>query len=327
MRTVGWMALGLMLGAAALPVAAQKAAAVAGPVELKVDDLKTPLGIDDPAPRFSWQLKDATRGAKQTAYEVQVASRAELLRTGKADVWTSGRVTSEQSLNVRYGGPALTPSTRYHWRVTVWDAAGKEYAATAASWWETGLLTAGWRAPWIGYETAEEDEVRHAEAAWVANPDADALAAEKKDELHFAFRQTVTLPKAVRRATLYAAAEDTVSAWINGAQVLKAEPLPAWKQMPWKKYVHADLKGKLTAGANVIAIDAVHYEVNPNLWSIRTGRRRRLAAAWRGRRRSMRRRAGRRRVSTTRAGRTRSRTCRRSGCSRSRWGIRGFPTQ
>src|SRR5580692_12750378 len=30
----------------------------AGPVELRVDNLKTPLGIDDARPSFSWQLED-----------------------------------------------------------------------------------------------------------------------------------------------------------------------------------------------------------------------------------------------------------------------------
>src|SRR5580692_9442708 len=73
--------------------------AVRGPVELRVDDLKTPLGIDDPAPRFSWQLKDSMRGAKQTAYEVFVASSTASLASGKADIWDSGRIDSDSSLN------------------------------------------------------------------------------------------------------------------------------------------------------------------------------------------------------------------------------------
>ena len=42
----------------------------AGPAKLKVDQLTTPLGIDDAAPQFSWQLRDPARGAKQTAYQV-----------------------------------------------------------------------------------------------------------------------------------------------------------------------------------------------------------------------------------------------------------------
>ena len=128
------------------------------------------------------------------AYEMLAKVPAE------ADLWDSGRVASQQSLNVLYAGSALQPSTRYYWRVTVWDAAGKPYPSSPASWWETGLLSqSNWRAAWIGYETAEEDAVRHAPAAWIANPDAKALAVEKLPEQHFAFRKIVTLDKPIRR--------------------------------------------------------------------------------------------------------------------------------
>src|SRR6266852_6141586 len=111
-----------------------------GPVELRVDNLKTPLGIDDPAPRFSWQLRDSARGALQTAYELMVASTTAALMQGKADVWTSGHIDSSQSMNVAYKGPAEVPGKRYYWRVKVWDATGKPYPESEISWWETGLL-------------------------------------------------------------------------------------------------------------------------------------------------------------------------------------------
>jgi len=258
-----WLAWAAVLGAAAVPLAPQ-APAFTGPVELRVDNLKTPLGIDDPAPRFSWQLRDPARGARQTAYEVLVASSPELLSRGKADVWDSGRVASGQSLNVRYAGPAVQASTRYFWLVKAWDAAGKPYAESETSWWETGLLRQeAWRGQWIGYETPEEDAVRHAPAVWIASPDARALAADLGSEEHFAYRATVTLAnKPVLRAALYATGQDTVSAWINGAQVLTADKFPPWKQMPWKKFVRADVTGKLSAGANTIAIETVHYVDN-----------------------------------------------------------------
>jgi len=129
---------------------------------------------------------------------VQVASSAELLRQGKADVWDSGRVESGQAVNVRYAGPAVVASMRYFWRVKVWGAAGKVYADSEVNWWETGLLTQdAWRAQWIGYETPEEAAVRKAGAIWIANPDAKALDAEKKDEQHYAYRATATLEKPV----------------------------------------------------------------------------------------------------------------------------------
>jgi alpha-L-rhamnosidase len=273
-RTMTGNALrGAILGLV-LTIAVSAAGALAAglePVELRVDELKTPLGIDDPAPRFSWQLRDPAHGARQTAYEIRVASRAELLASGKANVWESGRITSAQSLNVRYAGPALLPSTRYFWRVRVWDAAGKPYAESAASWWETGLLRQeNWRGQWIGFETAEEDAVRHAQAAWITSPEPGSLTAGNTAEEHIFYRQTITLDKLdklakpVRRAALFATGQDTVSAWINGVQLLKADVFPPWKQMPWKKFVRADATGALTVGSNTIAIETVHYVTNPN---------------------------------------------------------------
>ena len=259
-RTALGLALGLAISCSSQE---QSRVSAAGPAALQVDNLTTPLGIDDAAPNFSWQLRDSARGAKQTAYQVRVASRENLLNAGRADVWDSGRVESAQSLNVRYAGPVLKPSTRYWWRVTVWGADGKAYEIATTSWWETGLLdAANWQAKWIGFETLEEDAVRHAGAKWIASADAAAASAETSKEQRFAYRHTVALDKAVRSATLYATAQDTVSAWVNGDQVLHAEPLPPWRQMPWKKYVRADVTSQLKRGTNSIAIESVHYVTN-----------------------------------------------------------------
>ena len=252
------------LSLAALP-SLGLAVSASGPVELRVDTLQTPLGIDDPAPSFSWQLRDPAIGARQSAYEVQVATTAAGLTEGKIDLWDSGRVSSSQSLNIRYQGPPLEPSKRYFWRVLIWDTAGKPYPESETSWWETGLMTQGaWHAAWIGYETKEEAAVRNAKAAWVSSADAQTLASEKLPEQHFSYRATTTIDGAVRTATLYATCEDTVSAWVNGTEVLKANPLPPYKQMPWKKYVRADVGKQLINGTNSLAFECVHYVVNPN---------------------------------------------------------------
>ncbi len=257
MGTARGLAFWLFLGLAPISIAAQ---AFTGPVALRVDNLKSPLGIDDQAPSFSWQLQDPARGAKQSAYEVLVASREDLLRQGKADIWDSGRVASGESLNVHYKGPAIAASTRTFWRVKTWNAAGEPYTASEISWWETGLKT--WHAQWIGFETAEEEAVRHAPAAWITSPDVKLPG--QSSEQHIAYRQTVTLAKPVRHAALYATGQDTVSAWINGTQVLTADPLPPWKQMPWKKFVRADVSGPISSRVNTIAIETVHYGANPN---------------------------------------------------------------
>src|SRR6266700_485448 len=122
-----------VLGIASLPLFSQ-APPARGPLELHVDNLRTPMGIDDPAPRFSWQLRDSVQGARQTAYQVDVASSAAGLTKDKADVWTSGRIAGPQSMNVSYHGPALTAGKRYYWRVKVWDATGKLYPQSETTW-------------------------------------------------------------------------------------------------------------------------------------------------------------------------------------------------
>ena len=58
---------------------------------------------------------------------------------------------------------------------------------------------------------------------WIANPDAKSPAIAKDAEQRFAYRTTITLPQAVKFAALYATGQDTVAAWVNGAQVLTAE--------------------------------------------------------------------------------------------------------
>src|SRR3954469_2460867 len=238
-KTMRGLVWSFVLGLASLPSFSQ-APAARGPMELRVDNLRTPLGIDDPAPRFSWQLRDTAQGARQTAYQVDVAASAASLTRDKGDVWSSGRIDGAQSMNVSYHGPALTAGKRYFWRVKVWDAAGKPYPPSEPTWWETGLLLEdAWNAPWIGYETPEEAAVRQAKAQWIASPGFKEMAAEKGPRQPFAYRGKATVEKPVRSATFYATCHDTVSAWVNGVQVLLAEPLPPYKQLPWEKYVSA----------------------------------------------------------------------------------------
>ena len=116
---------------------------------LKVEAKREPLAIDDARPRFAWIIDASARGTQQRGYRMQVASSAEYLAAGEADVWDSGHVVSEQSFGVEYRGPALHPATRYYWKVTVDTSAG---TASAQSFFETGLLDAqAWGASrWIG---------------------------------------------------------------------------------------------------------------------------------------------------------------------------------
>src|ERR1700680_3218406 len=120
------------------------------PGHLQCESMPEPLGIDITQPRLSWQLQDSRRGARQTAYQVRVANSAESLAQDHADVWDSGRVDSDQSVNVSYGGPAVESRRRYYWQVRVWDSQEQPSPYSQPSWWEMGLLSSqDWKARWI----------------------------------------------------------------------------------------------------------------------------------------------------------------------------------
>ena len=86
---------------------------------------ENPLGVDSTVPRFSWILESPERGQSQTAYRILVASNPTALRADTGDKWDSGKVNSERSVNVPYGGTRLssgetcwyplTVTTRFRW--------------------------------------------------------------------------------------------------------------------------------------------------------------------------------------------------------------------
>ncbi len=78
--------------------------------------------ITDPAPDFSWSFAAPEKHGVQTAYQIQVVSSTELFKLDQSDLWDSGRVESNQSLFVKYGGAPLKAGQTFYWRVRVWDA-------------------------------------------------------------------------------------------------------------------------------------------------------------------------------------------------------------
>ena len=115
--------------------------------EVRTEYQVHPLGLDVAKPHFSWKLASSERGCKQSAWQVLVTAADQ-----KEACWDSGRVESDCSTGVSYEGPALSPCTRYALTVTVWNEKGE--AATADSWFETGLMNPSidaWDgAQWIG---------------------------------------------------------------------------------------------------------------------------------------------------------------------------------
>lgn len=109
------------------------------PTGLMCDLLAMPqlTEIRSAQPRFSWIVNSHLPNEVQSGYQIVVRG------PGDAIAWDTGRVASDQSTAVAYGGSALQPHQSYGWRVRTWNKQG------AASGWSllqtvrTGALLSG----------------------------------------------------------------------------------------------------------------------------------------------------------------------------------------
>jgi alpha-L-rhamnosidase len=183
-------------------------------VRTTVEYAETLLGTDVTAPRLAWVLAAGGTGARQTAYQVEVGTAP-----GRADVWQSGRVSSDRTTGVPFAGKELRPRTRYHWRVRVWDGRNRPSAWSTNSWWETALLGTPWQARWIG---AQDTSLGFTGASWI-------WSATTPAESRW-FRTSLDLPADAVRARLVATADDDFTLYVNGTEAVHVpEQVDVWK--------------------------------------------------------------------------------------------------
>jgi alpha-L-rhamnosidase len=129
------------------------------PADLKCELFYNPQGIDVAHPGLSYTLIAETgkRGLKQLAYQVLVADSEQLLKSDKANLWNSGKVSSSQMAYISYMGKPLKSGKKYWWKVRVWDN-----NVTVSEWSNTATFTMGlltvkdWVANWITAGGAEK---------------------------------------------------------------------------------------------------------------------------------------------------------------------------
>lgn len=109
--------------------------------KLRTNHLENPLGFSTELLTLSW-VTEAAAG-KQTGARVEIASDPDfahiLLDTGMSPDISGIAYTPDL---------ALSPRTRYYWRVTV-AADNGETAVSAPAWFETGKRDEAWTAKWI----------------------------------------------------------------------------------------------------------------------------------------------------------------------------------
>src|SRR5690348_17235708 len=77
-------------------------------VSLKCENKTNPLAVEKSAPSLSWQLKSDQRSVLQTAYRILVSDDSALLRKNIGNIWDSKRVSSSQSIQIKYKGQTLS---------------------------------------------------------------------------------------------------------------------------------------------------------------------------------------------------------------------------
>lgn len=191
-----------------------------------------PLGVDDRLPTLSWRLHGTQRGLRQTAYQLRAAMDESKLHAGDC-LWDSGKVSSDQSRDIRYGGPALDSRQRVVWQVRVWDGDDRASAWSAPSCWEMGLL--------------EPDE--WAPARWIEHPDR-----AETDPLPLFARQFLVAGE-VATARLYIAGIGLHEATLNGQAVTDEVLAPGnsnyQRSVEYRTYDVTDL---LVLGRNSVGV-------------------------------------------------------------------------
>ena len=131
------------------------------PMDLRCDYAANPLGVDTPQPRLFWKLSGSGQNQTQAAYEIIAASSKKNLANNHGDLWSSGKMISDETIQILYAGKKRTSSQPVFWKVRVWDEAGNISAWSHPATWTMGILNsnnppssdfgaAGWHAQWIG---------------------------------------------------------------------------------------------------------------------------------------------------------------------------------
>jgi alpha-L-rhamnosidase len=231
--------------------------------EYRVD----PLGIDIAQPRLSWEMNDARRGAKQTAYQVLVAGTPEKLAADEADLWDSGRVATDQSTQVVYAGKPLLSRMRCYWKVRIWDADGEPTTFSKPALWTMGLLRPGdIKAKWIGLDRPmtyplppEQQRVlltfEGCDWVWVSEPGVNPRENASQGTRFFRRELQIPAEKTVRRARFLTAADNTFELFVNEKQVGAGND--------WHASHTIDVAKQLVAGRNCLAILATNESPSP----------------------------------------------------------------
>lgn len=240
-----------LTGTSALGAQSSRLSTMVQVTSLTTQHLSDPLGIDASHPLLGWVITSAGRGISQSKYQVRVAPDEQSLVTGHGLTWDSHMVTSGQSFDVPYGGPALSSRTRYYWQVRVWDNHGSASAWSQPAWFETAFGDPSqFQGSWIG----DPHPLSLDGASWIWYPEGSPAAGAPVATRYF--RREVDIPagQTLARANFLITADDQFVVYVNGQEVGQS----SGQTSSWTQAQELNITGDLHSGANEIAVAATN---------------------------------------------------------------------
>ena len=117
------------------------------PTGLSVEYIRQPatVFVKDNKPEYAWLVpKEAI---SQSAYQVLVASSKANLDNNTGDIWDSGQVRGNASVNITHKGTVLQEGKTYFWKVRIWDSDNRTGEYSEAQSFKVGNTEGGISTP------------------------------------------------------------------------------------------------------------------------------------------------------------------------------------
>jgi alpha-L-rhamnosidase len=229
-----------------------KTSAQVSAADLTCQYKKAPLAIETQKPSLSWSMRSPQKNIKQIAYSILVSDNLKALKKGSGNIWSTGRVVSDKSIQILYKGKKLLSAKKYFWCVRVWDNKGNVSEWSEPASWQMGLLTRqDWKgASWIAYANLPRNR-RIVPAFHLGGP---AKLGLLKDTLPL-FRKEFSLKKPVKQALMFVAGLGHFDLSLNGKKVGDNFLDAGWVNYDKQAlYVGFDLTTMLQKGKNAIGV-------------------------------------------------------------------------
>ena len=186
---------------------------------LTCDYMTRPIGYDFDRPSLGWLTESDAVNGVQSAYQLQVSPDEDFRDILHDSGWVASGISAGIRLDL-----ALSPETRYFWRVRIRDGEGCESAWSDPSFFETAKYDRPWTGRWIG-----------------GTPEFPQLRGD--------FRLT----RPVRFARLYACGVGMYTVYLNGERVGCEYLTPGINDYDsWLQYQTWDVTSLLRRGANAL---------------------------------------------------------------------------